>query len=320
MTVKKNYFISLTAIVLASVYPLYMGVTALLAYLRDGGIIAEQYPRYIIPFTPISIALIVAVAFMPQLFKLLKRFAQLGASVLGLGVFVAAELALENTIIIMENVPLLDSASGLPLEYWQLALCRELTEAEAQQVVMTQVPGTVSPLAKLHFYLIAVLIVLSVIGVVYGFSRMIREGNREKRVPLWTQLAAVAAFVGVCIWVCFTGFYRTDGLNVSALTAGMNSLFLLLFGLTAGTYAGTLLTRQKPILARWLPAMIAFLATLAIYLGQFFVLGRQLYHIGPCFPFLPIFSTPFSAFDFGVMLLSGAVTWLILWLIRPQES
>jgi len=318
MTIKKNYFISLGAILVASVYPLYMGVQALLAYLRDGGIVAEHYPRYIIPFTPIALALIAAVALMPLLFKLFKGFAQLAASALGLGVFLGFEQMLERTIIIMESVPMLDTASGLPLEYWQLSLCRELTEAEAQQVVMTSVPGTVSPLLKVHFYLIAILIVLSVIGVVYGFSRMIRNGEKARRVPLFAQLIAVAVFVGICVWACFTGFYRTGSLNVSALTAAMNTLFLVVFGMTAGTYTGTLLYRKKRWLARWLPAKVAVLATAAMYVGQLFVLDFQLYTIGATFPFRPILATPFSPFDFFIMLLSGALTWLVLWLIRPK--
>ncbi|MCL2815709.1 MAG: hypothetical protein FWD23_14020 [Oscillospiraceae bacterium] len=60
-----TYLISLGAVLLTSVYPIYMGVIMLTAYLRDGDVNATDYPKYIIPYTPVSIALIICVALLP---------------------------------------------------------------------------------------------------------------------------------------------------------------------------------------------------------------------------------------------------------------
>ena len=62
------YFISLGAVLLLSAYPLYMGAKVLAAHFRDGYIVAADYPKYVIPYTPIALALIVCAALLPLAF------------------------------------------------------------------------------------------------------------------------------------------------------------------------------------------------------------------------------------------------------------
>ena len=70
MTTKKTYAFSLCAVLLASVYPLYMGEVMIFAYIQNGGIDVADYPSYIIPYTPICIALILCTTFLPLFVRL----------------------------------------------------------------------------------------------------------------------------------------------------------------------------------------------------------------------------------------------------------
>ena len=45
--------------------------------------------------------------------------------------------------------------------------------------------------------------------------------------------------IGMCIWACFTSFYRGGELNVSALSALLMSVFFTLLGVTLGVFTGS---------------------------------------------------------------------------------
>ena len=66
---KKYYLFCLLGVLTASFYPIYMGASVLCDMIRYGSVSAENYPKYIIPYTPISIALIVAVVLMPLIMQ-----------------------------------------------------------------------------------------------------------------------------------------------------------------------------------------------------------------------------------------------------------
>ena len=48
---KKYYIFSLAGALLISFYPLYMGIQIVSAMIRDRVVLAENYPKYIIPYT-----------------------------------------------------------------------------------------------------------------------------------------------------------------------------------------------------------------------------------------------------------------------------
>lgn len=60
---KKYYLFSVIGVLIVSFYPLYMGVKVVSDIVRNGTVLAENYPKYIIPYTPISLAVIIAVYF-----------------------------------------------------------------------------------------------------------------------------------------------------------------------------------------------------------------------------------------------------------------
>jgi len=335
----KAYFISLGAILLLCAYPLWMGAKILAAHFRDGYIVAADYPKYVIPYTPIAVALIVCAALLPLIVRYGKRFALLAVSVLGVGLFLLAETGFERvvvfdteTVLETRKIPPENRGEMPEVLFWQYALCRGPTEEELQaieearqqweeevveveRVTMEALAARYTPAFKIHFYLIAILIVLAVLSVVYGFYKM----TRDKRKPLILQTAAVSVFMGLCIFACFTAFYRTGALLISPISALLMGLFFIAFGVTAGAYTGSLLYARKWALARLLPALVAIATAVAMYLGELILLGGTVYRFGEGFFFAPLGPCPLAPADFAVVALSGALTYGLLFLIRRKE-
>ena len=90
------WLFSLAAVFAASIYPLMMGGRVVSDMLRDGTVLKENYPKYIIPYTPIAVAVILGVLLLPLFVKLMKRFAVLGGSVLSVGTFFGAVMLLHR--------------------------------------------------------------------------------------------------------------------------------------------------------------------------------------------------------------------------------
>ena len=318
ITNKSYYFISLGASLMFSFYPLLMGLRVFISYIRDGYVNASEYPKYLIPYTPISFALILSVALLPFVVKLFKRFALPVVSALGLGLFFFFELLFEQITLFSVEEGVADIGS------WQMYLCVATPEVmqsvEYRETVAQSLAERYSPLFKVHFYLIAILIVLAVIGVVYGFGKMVYSKCYDKRKPLLIQTAAVAIFIGLCILACFTAFYRTGNLNISALSSWLMSVFFVVFGLTAGIYAGSLLYFKKSVVSRLIPSLIAVAATFIMYIGELVLMGGVLFKFGNGSIFEPIGACPFTLIDFFVIALSGVITYLILFSIRRKST
>ena len=321
------YFISLGVILLLSSYPLWMGAKVLSAYLRVGYINAADYPKYIIPYTPIAIALILSAALLPLIVKHGKKFALLIISVLGVGIFLLAETGFERVTVFDKEIVYetreVEPENAPDVFYWQSTICASIlppepvTEVvEVEKVTMEDLAARYSPAFKIHFYLIAILIVLAVLGVVYGFFK----GDKDRRKPLIVQAISVAVFIALCVFACFTAFYRTGALRISPLSAWLMSLFFITFGVTAGTYTGALLFGRRPVISRLSPALIAAATAAAMYAGELILLGGTLYRFGDGVFFGPVGACPLAFVDFLVIALSGAITYVILHLIRPKES
>ena len=101
---KKKYWIfyavSLLALFAASSYPIYMGVKTLNVYFGTGAIEVADYPKYIIPYTPLCIGILVVAVIFPLLYKLFKKYSMLVGSVLGVAAFWVSEIGLEQIQVI----------------------------------------------------------------------------------------------------------------------------------------------------------------------------------------------------------------------------
>ncbi len=303
---RKFYLFSLAGVTALSAYPIYMGILAVNEMLRNGAIPMERYPKYIIPYTPISVALILGVLLLPLFQKLGKRLDLVCGGALSVGIFFLFERLMETNILVQ-------TTEVVPLEGWQLSLCMvpprqyETRTWEAVDVLL----GGYSPAFKLHFYLISMVLILSLLNSFYGFSNMIRSKDNTRKKILTLQTITAFGFLGMCIWACFTSFYRGGELTVSALSALLMSVFFALLGVTVGVFAGSFTLGKSRKTAILLPAVLASLVTLLMYTGEMILLHGNLYRFGSGFFFDGLGEIVLAPVDLLIIVISGLITALL---------
>lgn len=304
MKLKRYWLCSLVGILLASFYPLYMGISVLAEYLANGSVAAENYPKYIIPYTPISLALIVGTALLYIAVKSGKKYAQAVLSALSVAVFFAFEFLLENLVIVTTTVK-------VTLESWQMYLCIATPLAMQTETVESLLGGEYSPAMKLHFYMISVVLILAAINCFFGFGQMLQSGDCRRKKPLILQTVATVLFFALCVLACFTAFFRTGEILVSPLSAWLMGIFFVVLGVTVGMYAASFLQQKPWALSVLLPAVLAAAATAAMYIGEMILLGGELYRFGSGILFERLGALALAPIDLLIILLSGAFTALI---------
>lgn len=317
-TFRKYYLFSLLGVLLASCYPIYMGISVIVDMIRYGTVYAENYPKYIIPYTPIALALLVCVALIPVALKYFKKYALLFGTVISTVLFFVFEFILERTVTVTRTVTGIFST----LEDWQMYMCyvppnsfEERTWTEVDVLM-----GEYSPAFKLHFYIISIALIISILNCFYGFAKIIHTGDKSRRKSLVIQSVASGAFLGMCIWACFTAFYRNGDIQVSALSAVLMSVFFVLFGVTVGIYIESFTLNKKPLLSVWLPSVSAAVVTLVMYIGEMILLSGHLYRFGDGFFFAGIPGIVLAPVDIVVILGSGVMTAIIASFVRNKNT
>lgn len=317
-TFRKYYLFSLLGVLLASCYPIYMGISVIVDMIRYGTVYAENYPKYIIPYTPIALALLVCVALIPVALKYFKKYALLFETVISTVLFFVFEFILERAVTVTRTVTGIFST----LEDWQMFMCyvppnsfEERTWTEVDVLM-----GEYSPAFKLHFYIISIVLIISILNCFYGFAKMIHTGDKSRRKSLVIQSVASGAFLGMCIWACFTAFYRNGDIQVSALSAALMSVFFVLFGVTVGIYIESFTLNKKPLLSVWLPSVSAAVVTLVMYIGEMILLSGHLYRFGDGFFFAGIPGIVLAPVDIVVILGSGVMTAIIASFVRNKNT
>ncbi len=296
---------------LASSYPIYMGFKVIYHMSTEGSVPKENFPKYIIPYTPIAIALLFAVIFMPLIIKLTKKFATLCTSVCSLGVFLTAELLFESKVIVTDTVE-------TTLESWQMYMCYiPPTQYETRSWTAIDVlMGEYSPWFKLHFYLISAVIIIAVINVLYGFA----TADKSRYRALTLQAASAVDLLGLSILACFTAFFRDGELTVSPVSAILMAIFFITLGATAGIFTATFLTKKNKTLSVLVPSVIASAVTLLMYIGEMCLLSGNLYILGNGFLFEPLPYIVLSVADILIVILSGLLTALACKIIIKKED
>lgn len=317
-TFRKYYLFSLLGVLLASCYPIYMGISVIVDMIRYGTVYAENYPKYIIPYTPIALALLVCVALIPVALKYFKKYALLFGTVISTVLFFVFEFILERAVTVTRTVTGIFST----LEDWQMFMCyvppnsfEERTWTEVDVLM-----GEYSPAFKLHFYIISIALIISILNCFYGFAKMIHTGDKSRRKSLVIQSVASGAFLGMCIWACFTAFYRNGDIQVSALSAVLMSVFFVLFGVTVGIYIESFTLNKKPLLSVWVPSVSAAVVTLVMYIGEMILLSGHLYRFGEGFFFAGIPGIVLAPVDIVVILGSGVMTAIIASFVRNKNT
>ncbi len=304
------YFLSLLGVLAASFYPIIMGVRVISEMLKNGAVPVESYPKYVIPYTPIAIALVLGVALLPLFQRISGKLDLLFGAVVSLAVFFAAERFMETEILVQTQ-------ESVSLESWQMSLCYVPPEEYQTRVweAVDVLLGDYSPAFKLHFYLISAVLIISLLNCFYGFAKMIRGGDNGRKAALVIQTVTSLAFLGMCVWACFTSFYRTGELTVSALSAALMAVFFALFGVCAGVFTGSFTLGKRRALSLALPTLISVAATLAMYVGEAILLNGDLYRFGTGAFFEGLGGIVLAPVDLLIILASGAVTLLICGLI-----
>ena len=335
-TYRNFYLISLAIIVLLSAYPIYMGVKVAIEYLTNGFIFQANYPKYVIPYTPMCIAIIVSAALIPLFYRYARRATQIISSTVGVGVFLVAEWLFEQIEVLTISSPwyidltyndyvkeLIQSGSKnieilMPVDSWQLGLCAATPEVLISIGKPTYTDN--NPAYKVHFYIIAILIIVCAVGILCGFTKMIREERREMKRSLITQTVALALFVGLCILACFTAFYRNGTIYISPLSSFLTGLFFVVFGCTFGLFIAGFVYRKKPWVAYTLPTVSACAMTVVMYIGELVLMGGKVYVFGFGPFFSPIGAFPLSPCDILIILVSGLIALGLTVFLRARKS
>lgn len=114
---RRYYIFTCMGILIASYYPLSMGIRVITDMMTAGTVMKENYPKYIIPYTPISIAIILGIFVMPLCIKLFRKYALAGGAPLATGLFFATEFLLEKKVVVAT------AETVAKLEDWQTTNC-----------------------------------------------------------------------------------------------------------------------------------------------------------------------------------------------------
>ena len=296
------YAASLLVVFAASAYPVYMGYVTLSSYLRQGFVMAEAYPKYVIPYAPLSIAVMVITALMPVFYKRFRKFSLMIASIAGAAIFLLCEYG-------FEQIRIVEGYRELPLESWQYSLC--VATPEVLKAIGEPIYAENNPAFKIHFYLIALVILLAVTHILHGFTRMIKEEEYHRKKMLIVQLAATVLFILLCILACLTAFYRTGTIVVPPLSAFLMGIFFIVFGIVSGISLSCLFQGRRKLLSVLSPSALSVATTLAMYAAELALMDGVLFRFGHGPFFTPIGGLPFAAVDIFVIFLSGAVTYIL---------
>ncbi|MBP0967020.1 MAG: hypothetical protein J5722_05255 [Oscillospiraceae bacterium] len=299
----------LIGVLAVSFYPLYMGTSVIADMLRNGTVLKENYPKYVIPYTPLAVAIIIGILLMPLCIKLLKRAAVFGGSAVSIAVFFGAEFWFERHVVVTAE------ETVAKLRDWQMFMCYQAPDTVTDYKTHSAVEilmGEYNPAFKLHFYLISVLLILALLNCFYGFAQIIRTGNQSRKRALILQSVSAAAFLGLCILACFTAFWRDGSIRVSALSASLMSAFFILMGLTAGIFTGSLLLNCKRTVMLRIPAVVSAAVTLLMYIGEMILLHGHLYRFGEGFFFDGLPAIVLAPVDLLVILASGIIMYLLM--------
>jgi ABC-type multidrug transport system fused ATPase/permease subunit len=293
-----------------------MGVKIVADMVGHGTVLAENYPKYIIPYTPISLAVIIAILLLPVLMKYAKKYALAVASAISLIVFFVSELLLESKVIITSTI-------STTLENWQMFMCYVPPESSQTRTwrAVDVLIGDYNPAFKIHFYIISLVLIFAILNCFYGFAQMIIRKNNSRLKALVIQSVSTALFLGLCILACFTAFFRDGEITVSTLSAVLMTLFFVVFGVTAGIYVGSFLLAKKKTLSVLLPSIMASFVTLVMYMGEMILLSGHLYRFGSGFLFDGLSGIVLAPIDILIIIAAGCINAAICHALRkPSPS
>ncbi len=329
----RRYYVLLLAVLAAlSAYPLTNGVRMLALSLANGVIRPEEYARYVIPYGPMCLALLVFAALQPVWPKLFGKRTLLWSTLVTLAVFVPVELFLESLPVAPgDTLPLFAAAGGghppVTISVWQSALCMispGVVQAAALRGAAFAGPDgfyyVVGNAAfKIHYYFISFVLIAMICGVVHDLGRMARQPDAALRRPLVLRLAATATLTALCIFANTTGFFRDNSPIQTPAASVLTCLFFVALGVSAGVYAGSFLLKRNRLAGLALPVALSLAAGIVMYTGEAVMMFGTLYRFGTGWFFTGLPGVPVAPVDVLVVLLAGAATWAVLMAARAPR-
>lgn len=318
----RYYLFTFIGVLAASFYPIYMGTKVVWDMIEKGMVMKKDYPKYIIPYTPICVAIIMGILLMPLFIKLLRKYAIIGGGAISIGTFFGLEILFERNVVVTTT------ETVTTLEDWQMYSCYYVPPqgwGEAFTKYKTQTPvdilmGNYNPAFKLHFYIISVVLILSLLNCLYGFAQIIKSEEKRRKKSLIMQSVSALIFLGLCILACFTAFWRDGNILVSPLSAVLMSVFFILLGVTVGIFVGSFLIGKKKRATIWIPAVVSALMTLLMYLGEMILLNGHLYQYGTGFFFNSLSVIVLAPIDICIVLISGGISASIFYQLNKNEQ
>lgn len=312
----KFYICSLIALLIVSIYPIIMGIKAVSDMITQGYLLYYDYPKYLIPYVPIAVTVIFSVLIMPKVQKLSKKKDFLIISGISTVFFLVLERICETQILIQTEA----SAQSYIAESWQMTLCYVPPEEYRSRpwMAVNTLLGGYSQAFKIHFYLISIVIILSLLNWFYGKAKEIGTGDHSRHYALTIQFVTSIVFLGMCIWACFTSFYRDGELEVPVISSILMTIFFILLGVTMGVFVGSFTLSKKKLFSQVIPAITATGTTIIMYIGEMILLSKHLYRFGKGFFFQGLGELVLAPVDILVIIASGAATYGICALLNRK--
>ncbi len=302
----RYYCLSCLGIFAISFYPLWMGTKVITDMIANGTVLKEEYPKYIIPYTPICISLVICVLLMPLFFKIFKSFAFLGSAIISSALFFAFELLFEQKVVVSSTEIV------TTLEDWQMFMCYippdSVSITHKTQTAVDILMGDYSPAFKLHFYIISIVLILTILNCIYGFAQITITGKKERLKSLILQSVCSFVFLALCILACFTAFWRDGSLEVSPLSAFLMAFFFIVLGVVSGLFLASFVLGKSRFLSIFLPSAFSSLMTFIMYVGEMILLNGHLYRFGDGFIFESIPHIILAPIDIFIIIISGLAT------------
>ena len=203
----------------------------------------------------------------------------------------------------------------VPSEGWG-----EIVTTYKTQTAVDILMGDYNPAFKFHFYIISILLNITLLNCVYGFGQMIKNGDKKRCKALILQSICSAVFLCLCILACFTSFWRDGSIQVSPLSAVLMTVFFALFGVTAGVFVGSFLLGRRKVFSIWIPSIVASMMTLLMYIGEMFLLNGHLYSYGTGFVFESIPIIVLAPMDIIIVFVSGLINFIICYFLNYKKQ
>lgn len=305
----RAYAITLIILFATFSYSIVKAFYYLFAGVDLSGATLFNLPQWIIPYAAIGLALILAAAVWP----LIKVFESVPVHIISLAVGITAFVCFE---LLFERIPALSQEKLSDIYSAQALLC----VTPVSKFYPGGVPKQFSPVIRLHFYIISIILVLIFTKVILdGF--IAAEKSRRLGRAYFIRLFTGAFLLIVCIIGNATDFFRNGSRELPLISIVLTVLFFILQSTSAGLFAAGFFEDNL-----FIAPITSIITCVLVYTGEYFVLGGCFYKLGTGAFFTGFFqlegtvNTSLSPADLAIILFSGLLSFIICVVFKPFKE